>query len=403
MNGMDSPTTSGTEWAERAEAALIGNYRRQPIAFVAGQGATLTDSDGRDYIDLAAGIAVCTLGHGHAGLAEALAAQARRLIHVSNLYLVPEQIRLAEALRAFTGFDRFFFCNSGTEANEAAIKLLRAWGRPRGRSQIIVMQGGFHGRTLGALSATAQPEMQAPFQPLLDGFVDVPFDDLDSVAAAIGPQTAGILVEPIQAEGGGRFPSAGYLAGLRELCDRHGALLVFDEVQTGMGRTGRPLAAEVWDVHPDAVTLAKGLGGGVPIGALAVCEALADVLGPGTHGSTFGGNPLAMAAALTVVEALTDGRLMANVRARSAELLATLERWSEVGVRNPRGEGLLIAFDVDDAARVVAAAREAGVLVVAAKYNTVRLLPPLVLSEEECTEGLRRLHAALTAALQENA
>lgn len=399
---MGLSTSNGAEWAARAEAALIGNYRRQPIAFVSGQGATLIDSEGRDYIDLAAGIAVCALGHGHTGLADALAQQAQRLIHVSNLYLVPEQIRLAEALQAFTGFDRFFFCNSGTEANEAAIKLLRAWGRPRGRSTIIVMQGGFHGRTLGALSATAQPEMQAPFHPLLDGFVDVPFDDLERVAAAMGPQTAGVLVEPIQAEGGGRFPSAGYLAGLRELCDRHGALLVFDEVQTGMGRTGRALAAEVWGVRPDAVTLAKGLGGGVPVGALAIREALADVLGPGAHGSTFGGNPLAMAAALTVVEALADGRRMAAVRSRGAELLATLERWNEVGVRNPRGEGLLIAFDVDDAARVVAAAREAGVLVVAAKYNTIRLLPPLVLSDEECAEGLRRLHAALTVALKEN-
>lgn len=399
---MDSRVTAA-DWAARAESALIGNYRRQPVAFVAGRGATLVDSEGRDYIDLAAGIAVCALGHGHDGLADALAAQARRIVHVSNLYLIPEQIRLAEALRALTGFDRFFFCNSGTEANEAAIKLLRAWGRPRGRSSIIVMRGGFHGRTLGALSATAQPDMQEPFRPLLDGFIDVPFDDLDAVAAAMGRQTAGILVEPIQAEGGGRFPAPGYLTGLRELCDRHGALLVFDEVQTGMGRTGRPLAADVWAVRPDAVTLAKGLGGGVPIGALAVREALADVLGPGSHGSTFGGNPLAMAAALVVAEALTSGSLLADVQRRGAELLATLERWSEVGVRNPRGRGLLVAFDVDDAARLVAAARDAGVLVVAAKHNVVRLLPPLVLSDSECGEGLRRLHAALTAVAGEHA
>lgn len=390
-------TADTQDWVRRAEGALIGNYHRQPIAFVEGRGAMLRDTEGREYVDFAAGIAVCALGHGHRGLAAAIARQAERIIHVSNLYLVPEQIWLAEALQAFTGFDRFFFCNSGTEANEAAIKLLRAWGRRRRRAKIVVMRGGFHGRTLGALSATAQPEMQEPFRPLLDGFVDVPFDDLGAVEEVMGPDVAGVFVEPIQAEGGGRFPSPGYLRGLREICDRHGALLVFDEVQTGMGRTGRPLAAHTYGVRPDAVTLAKGLGGGVPIGALAVREAIADVLGPGSHGSTFGGNPLATAAAAVVVEALADGTLMAAVRKRGEDLLETLSHWRGIGVMRPRGEGLLVVFDVDDAARAVVAAREAGVLVAAAKHNAIRLLPPLVLTEAEAAEGLRRLHAALSA------
>lgn len=392
---MQQPGTSAQTWIDRGAAVLIGNYRRQPVAFARGQGAMLWDTAGREYVDFCGGIAVSALGHGHPALAAAVAAQAGRLIHASNLYWVPEQVELAEDLRAWTGYERYLFCNSGTEANEAALKLLRAWGAPQGRDTIVVMRGGFHGRTLGALSATAQDEMQSAFRPLLPGFEAIPFADLAAARAAIGPTTAGVLVEPIQAEGGGHVPPPGYLAGLREICDAAGALLVFDEVQTGMGRSGAALASLAEGVRGDAVTLAKGLAGGVPIGALAIRESLAEVLGPGSHGSTFGGNPLACAAARAVLAVASDPALLARIERLGEQLRTELAGWTELGVMQPRGRGLWIAFDVPDAAAVVAAAREAGLLVAAAKGAAIRLLPPLTISDEELAEGMARLRSAL--------
>lgn len=382
----------------RSAAVLLKNYARQPIAFTHGQGARLWDSTGRDYIDFCAGLAVSALGHGDTAVARAIAAQAPRLIHVSNLYEVPEQIVLAEKLRALIGYERYFFCNSGAEANEALIKLARAWGKPRGRSRMIVARSGFHGRTLGALSATAQTQLQEAFGPLLDGFDVVDFGELASISQRLGPDVCAVYLETVQAEGGGRFPPEKYLAEVRALCDKHGALLLLDEVQMGMGRTGLPLAQDGYGVKADAVALAKGLGGGFPIGAMAVREHLAEVLGPGSHGSTFGGSPLAATAAAAVVDALAAPGFLAAVRTRGQALLAAIEKLAATypqKMTEPRGRGLFVCFNTPDPAAVVAAAREQGLLLAAAKNNAVRLLPPLTLNADEMAEGLSRLEQAI--------
>lgn len=380
----------------RSQAVLLRNYARQPLAFTHGDGARLWDVAGREYIDFCGGIAVSSLGHGDTAVSRAVAAQAGRLLHVSNLYEIPEQVALAEALRDFLGYERFFFCNSGTEANEALIKLLRAWGKSRGKHRIIVARNGFHGRSLGALSATAQPAMQEAFGPLLEGFDAVDFGELQSIEQRIGPETAAILVEPIQAEGGGNFPPPAYLAELRRLCDAHDMLLALDEVQLGMGRSGTPLAQDRFGVKADAVALAKGLGGGFPIGALALRESLLDVLGPGSHGSTFGGNPLACVAGLAVVGVLAMPGALDHVQRQGQRLLAALDALAASAVTRPRGLGLFVCFNTPDSGALIRACREAGLLVAGAKHNTVRLLPPLTLSDDELDEGLRRLRDALT-------
>lgn len=385
------------DWAERGTNVLIQTYERFPVAFVSGHGARLYDIAGRDYVDFCGGIAVSTLGHAHPALVNAIQAQAEKLLHVSNLYHIPEQVRLAEALAAWTGMGRFFFCNSGTEANEALIKFARAWGRPRGRWRIVVSENGFHGRTLGALSATAQPAMQEPFLPLLEGFDAVPYGDLEATAAAIGAQTAAVLIEPVQGEGGANFAPPGFLAELRALCDRHGILLLSDEVQLGLGRAGAPLATVAGGAMPDAVSLAKGLGGGFPIGALGVLAQHADVLGPRSHGSTFGGGPLACAAAVAVLEVLARPEAMAHVVATGTYILDELRSWNHPQVRDVRGRGLFLAFTCDNGAACARAALQAGVLVAPAKHNTVRLLPPLVIEQADVDEGLQRLRVAVDA------
>lgn len=375
----------------RSKAVLLGNYNRQPVAFTHGDGARLWDTSGKDYIDFCGGIAVTSLGHGDSAVTRAIAAQASRLMHVSNLYEIPEQIELAEKLRDFLGYDRFFFCNSGTEANEALIKLVRAWGKSRGKSRIIVARHGFHGRTLGALSATAQPVLQEAFGPLLDGFDAVDFGELQSVVERIGPETAAVLMEPIQAEGGGNFPPPAYFKEVRNLCDRHNCLLVLDEVQLGMGRSGLPLAQDHYGIKADAIALAKGLGGGFPIGALAIQAHLADVLTPGTHGSTFGGNPLAAAAATAVVDALAMPGFLADVNTKGKFLLTAIEKLQSPHLSEPRGLGLFVCFTTPDPARLTAAARETGLLLATAKHNAVRLLPPLNVSAAELEAGIARL------------
>ena len=380
--------------ARRGARVLISNYRRFPVAFATGQGSRLFATDGREYIDFCAGIAVNSLGHAHPALVAAVREQAGRLLHVSNLYEIPEQIALAETLAERTGFDRFLFVNSGTEANEAMIKFARAWGAPQQRYRIIVAQGGFHGRTLGALSATAQPALHEGFTPMLEGFDAVPFGDADAAAAAVGPQTAAILVEPIQAEGGAVLPEDDYLPRLRRICDDHGILLLIDEVQTGIGRCGEMLAQQCWNVQADAISLAKGLGGGLPIGALGIRKAHANVLGPGSHGSTFGGNPLACVAARTVLDTL-NAALLARIRTLGERIRTRLQALAGPAVSNVRGRGLFVAFDTPDAAAFVQAALDEGLLVVGAKANAVRILPPLVLTDDECEAGLLRLERAV--------
>ena len=380
---------------------LMATYRRLPIAFASGQGVRLTDLEGRQYLDFIGGIAVSSLGHHHPALTAALQAQAARLLHVSNLYLIPEQARLAEQLVEHSAAARAFFCNSGAEANEAAIKLARKYWRARGasRHEIIVAQGSFHGRTLAALAATAQPKYQQDFNPLPPGFVTVPFNDVDALRAAVTERTAAVMLEVVQGEGGYHFAAPGYLAAVRALCDEQGLLLVLDEIQTGVGRTGRWFAYEHFGIAPDVMTLAKGLGGGVPIGALLATEA-ASAFVPGDHGSTFGGNPLASAAAIAVIETIDRERLVEHAAGVGAYFLQALQGLAgrHPVISDVRGLGLMIAVDLSvDAAPMVDACRDDGLLINAVQPRTLRIAPPLIVSTAEVDEALQILDRALSA------
>src|SRR4051794_15703139 len=370
---------------------LMNHGRPAPVAMARGEGCTLWDADGRRYLDMTAGIAVCVLGHSHAGLAEAIATQARQLVHASNLYYIEAQIRLAEALqrRAFKG--RIFFCNSGTEANEAALKLARRYqvvtqSRPH-RVELVAFENSFHGRTMGALSVTGQQKYRTGFGPLVEPVRFLPFGDIAAARAAITDKTCAVILEPIQAEGGILLPPPGYLQELRRLCTDTGTVLIFDEVQTGSGRTGTFYAFENEGVVPDVVTLAKGLAGGVPIGAMLANEEIARGFEPGTHASTFGGNPFATAAALYVQRAIDELGLLAHCREVGAHLGSALLRLAErrrPRTRGARGRGLLQGLIVDgNPADVVTAARAKGLLVSVAGGNVVRLVPPLVVGKAE--------------------
>ncbi|ROR35027.1 acetylornithine transaminase [Inmirania thermothiophila] len=368
---------------------LMNTYARQPVAFVRGEGPWLWDAEGRRYLDAIAGIGVCGLGHAHPAVREALCAQAGELVHTSNLYEIPLQRRLAERLAALTGLERAFFANSGAEANEAAIKIARLVGHRRGlqRPAVIVAEGSFHGRTLATLSATGNRRVQAGFEPLVQGFVRVPYSDLDAMEAAgrNSPEVVAVLVEPIQGEGGVRVPPEGYLRGLRALCDRHGWLLMLDEVQTGVGRTGRFCAFQHEGIVPDVVTLAKGLGNGVPIGVCLARGEAAEAFTPGSHGSTFGGNPLACRAALAVLDVLEAEGLPARAAAAGETLRARLAAALEgvPGVVAVRGRGLMLGVELDrPCAALVGEARERGLLINVTAERVVRLLPPLVLDDE---------------------
>jgi predicted acetylornithine/succinylornithine family transaminase len=376
-------------------------YRRLPIAFASGQGVRLTDLEGRHYLDFIGGIAVSSLGHHHPALTAALQAQAARLLHVSNLYLIPEQARLAQQLAEHAAAARAFFCNSGAEANEAAIKLVRKYWRARGssRHEIIVAQGSFHGRTLAALAATAQPKYQQDFNPLPPGFVTVPFNDAAALRAAVTERTAAVMLEVVQGEGGYRFAAPGYLPAVRALCDEHGLLLALDEIQTGVGRTGKWFAYEHFGIAPDVITLAKGLGGGVPIGALLATEA-ASAFVPGDHGSTFGGNPLACAASLAVVETIEREHLVEHAAEVGAYFLNALKDLAarHAVISDLRGLGLMIAVDlVIDAGPVVDACRDGGLLINAVQPKTLRIAPPLIVSTAEVDEAMQILDRALSA------
>jgi acetylornithine aminotransferase len=400
-------TTTNTALLVRREHVLLGNYAPPPVALVRGSGCHVWDETGREYLDLIAGIAVCALGHAHPAVTEAVTRQAATLMHTSNLYGTGPAIELAEKLVALLGVDaRVFFCNSGTEANEAALKIARRHGRdldPSGnRLEVIAAEGSFHGRTLGALSLTWAPAKREPFEPLPGGVRFVPYGDSDALRAAVSERTAAVFLEPVLGEGGVVPPPPGYLRSAREVCDATGALFVLDEVQSGIGRTGEWFGHEYDGVIPDVLTLAKGLGGGLPIGACIAVGDAANRLRPGDHGSTFGGNPVACAAALAVIDTIESDGLLAHV-ATVGEHLAQAIR-GQVGtvplLTGVRGRGLWLALELNapGAAAVETAARTAGFLVNAVSPDAVRLAPPLVLTTAESDTFVAALPDILTRA-----
>ena len=371
-------------------AAVMPTYARIPVSFVRGEGSYLYDDQGRRYLDALTGLAVCGLGHAHPRVTEAIAAQAATLLHTSNLYRVAGQERLATRLCALAGMDNAFFCNSGAEANEAAIKIARLYGHGRNveTPEVVVVDGSFHGRTMATLTATGNRKVQAGFEPLLAGFVRAPYDDVDAVAhiAANNKNVVAILVEPVLGEGGVRIPAAGYLESLRGICDRNAWLMMLDEVQTGNGRTGRYFAFQHENLTPDVVTTAKGLGNGVPIGACLARGEAAKMLVAGTHGSTFGGNFLSCAAANAVIDELTEGCLIERAGALGERMLTTFRERLRGNnrVRDIRAKGLMVAIELTEpCTQLVAAALERGLLINVATETVIRLLPPLNLSDEE--------------------
>jgi len=369
---------------------LMSTYVRLPVQFERGEGVWLWDIEGKQYLDALSGIAVCGLGHAHPSVAEAISAQAGRLIHTSNLYGIPLQTKLAERLCLLSAMQRAFFCNSGAEANEAAIKIARLYGHGRGIEcpAIIVMENSFHGRTLATLTATGNRRVQAGFEPLVQGFIRVPYNDLDAIRTVAGNSSdvAAILVEPVQGEGGVNVPDPGYLAGIREICDQQNWLMMLDEIQTGIGRTGQWFAYQHDRTLPDVVTAAKALGNGVPIGACLARGKAAEVLQPGSHGTTFGGNPLAASAAMAVLDVIESGQLIAQAARLGTQLLTGFtERLSGLdGVREIRGSGLMIGIELDrPCGELVKTALDCGLLINVTAERVVRLLPPLITSEKQ--------------------
>ncbi|MBX6378197.1 MAG: acetylornithine transaminase [Clostridia bacterium] len=382
----------------------MGNYARSPVAIVRGRGARVWDAEGRAYLDFVAGISVHNVGHCHPRVVQAVCEQAAELCHASNLYHTGPQVELAEALCRLAFPARVFFCQSGAEANEAAIKLARKWAWRRGepgRYKIVSFHNGFHGRTLGALAATGTPRYQEGFGPMPEGFQQVPYNDLEAAARVIDDRTAAVLVEAVQGEGGVIPAAPGFLEGLRGLCDRAGALLILDEIQTGIGRTGQMWAYQHAGIQPDVMTLAKALGGGLPLGAVLARAEVAEALQPGDHGTTFGGNPVSCRAACAVLDVLEEEGLVERA-ARMGELLrGRLEdlRRRHPAVQEVRGRGLMIGIQVALPARnVVAAAQERGLLANFTSSDVIRLLPPLVIGEKEVEEAVAILDEALTVA-----
>jgi acetylornithine/N-succinyldiaminopimelate aminotransferase len=384
---------------------LLKTYKQPPLVMTRGEGCRLYDTDGRSYLDLYAGIAVCVLGHAHPALVRALTEQAARLGHIANLYYNDKQIELAAQLCARTGMDRVFFTNSGTEANEGALKLARRWFFTQNdpeRTGIVATWSSFHGRTMGSVAMTGTPKYWEGFGHRLPGVSQVKYGDLDAMRRRVNDRTAAIIIEPVQGEGGVLPAPPGYLQGLRALCDETGVLLIVDEIQTGIGRSGKYLAVQHEGVVPDVLTLAKGLAGGVPIGAFLVREKYAEALAPGTHGSTFGGNPLACAAALAVFETLDREGLIEGAAAKGAYFLSGLEGLAAKHpalVKGARGRGLLcglVLADHVEARLVLGAMRDRGVLIAQAGDRVLRFAPALVISEAELDEGLAALDAVLT-------
>ncbi len=373
--------------------ALMSTYARLPVTFEKGEGCTLWDLDGKRYLDALSGIAVCNLGHAHPALKQAICEQAEKLLHTSNLYGIANQEALGEKLTALAGMDKVFFSNSGAEANEAAIKLARLHGHNQGIEEptIIVMDHSFHGRTLATLSATGNRKVQAGFEPLVKGFVRAPYDDVEALEtiAKHNKNVVAVLVEPIQGEGGVHVPGDNYLKEVRRLCDENGWLMMLDEIQTGMGRTGKMFAFQHHGITPDVMTLAKGLGNGVPIGACVARGAAAELFQPGHHGSTFGGNPLACAAGLAVVDTLVGEKLVERAAALGEQLINAfkLALSEQEYITDIRGKGLMIGIELDrDCGALVRIALEQGLLINVTAGNTVRLLPPLVMSNDEAEQ-----------------
>ena len=376
----------------------MSNYAPLPVEFVRGEGAWLTDSKGQRYLDALSGIAVCGLGHAHPAVLAAITDQARRLVHTSNLYRIPLQEQLAQRLSGLAGMERAFFANSGAEANEAAIKLARLFARQKNIREpvIVVMRQGFHGRTLAALSATGNAKAQQGFEPLVAGFRHIPYNDLAALHALADqePDIVALMVEPIQGEGGIVVPEAGYLKALRSFCDQHDCLLIVDEVQTGLCRTGRWFAFQHEAIQPDILTLAKALGNGVPIGACLARGRAAALFQPGSHGSTFGGNPLAARAALAVLDVLEQEALAERARALGRRLMRGLAKTFQglSAVRTIRGRGLMIGIELtENCAALVERALQARLLINVTAGNVIRLLPPLIISDQEADEIVSRL------------
>ncbi|RLQ02420.1 acetylornithine transaminase [Micromonospora sp. BL1] len=383
---------------QRWNATMMDNYGTPPLALVSGSGAVVVDETGREYVDLLGGIAVNALGHAHPAVVAAVSKQVATLGHVSNLFVAEPPVALAELLLALAGRPgRVFFANSGAEANEAAFKLSRLTGR----RHVVATHGGFHGRTMGALALTGQPAKADPFRPLPGDVTHVPFGDADALAEAVTDDTAMLIIEPIQGENGVVVPPPGYLAAARRITAAHGALLVLDEVQTGVGRTGHWFAHQAEGVEPDVITLAKGLGGGLPLGACLAFGRAADLLTPGSHGTTFGGNPISCAAALAVVSTIAHEGLLDHVKRVGERLRRGVEALGHPLVREVRGAGLLLGIVLDQpvSAAAAAALREAGFLVNPVQPDVVRLAPPLILTAAQADAFLAALPAALSAAV----
>ena len=393
----------GTQLKQAAQMNICQTYARHDLVLVRGSGCRLWDADGREYLDFVGGIAVCNLGHCPDGLAEVLYRQARHLVHVSNLYYTEPQVRLAELLTGSSFADKVFFCNSGAEANEAAIKLARKYSRERhgaGRYGIITMKASFHGRTMATLSATGQEKVHHGFEPLVEGFRYVEFDNVDAVTAAVDGTICAVLVEPIQGEGGVRIPGPDYLARLRRLCSERDLLLIYDEVQVGMGRTGALFAHEHEGVGPDIMTLAKALGNGLPIGAMLTTNHVAEAFTPGSHASTFGGTPLVTAVACEVLKRISDPTFLERVLTVGAyfkERLQALQAKHPRLVHDVRGRGLIVGMELKVPGKdVVRRCQELGFLINCTVDTVLRFVPPLIVSEAEIDRLIRALDTAFS-------
>ena len=390
-----------TDWIDLERRYLFQNYGRQPIVIERGEGTRVYDVDGREYLDFVGGLAVTALGHAHPAVTKAVAEQAERLVHVSNLYYTTPMIELARLLVEHSPLDRVFFCNSGAEAVEAAIKLARRFGHDErgGAHGVIAMEDGFHGRSLGALAATGTARYREPFAPMPPGFRHVPWNDLDALRAATDEGTVAVLMEPVQGEGGVNEPAEGYLRGVRDWCDERGLLLILDEIQTGVGRTGALWAHEREGVEPDVMCVAKGLAGGLPIGAVLAREALAGHLVPGDHGTTFGANPVTAAAGAAVLRHILDNDVLGAARRASERLTARLRAMEDrlPAVTEVRGRGLLLAVSLsaEIAPDVVAACRERGLLVNNVRPDRIRLMPPLIVEDGEIDRACDILEEAI--------
>jgi acetylornithine/N-succinyldiaminopimelate aminotransferase len=381
---------------------IMNTYKRFPIVLVKGSGVKVWDVNGKEYLDFAAGIAVCNLGHSHPKVVAAVKEQVENLTHVSNLYYTEPQAKVAKLLVDNSFADKVFFCNSGAEANEAAIKLARKYAHENmgpDKFELITMKDSFHGRTMATITATGQEKFQFGFTPLLEGFKYVPYKDLDALEASISGKTCGIMLEPIQGEGGVNIPDDNYLAAVREICDRHGILLIIDEVQTGMGRTGKLFAYEYSGIKPDIMTLAKALGNGFPVGAMLATDKIAKAFVPGNHASTFGGNPLAMAAANATLKTMLGDNILENCRKTGEYFLSQLNNLQQKHpgiIADVRGKGLMLAAQLNiESADIVNECIKRGLLIISAGAKTLRFVPPLIITARDIDQAVKILDEAL--------